>query len=171
MLASKLDDVEELKSVIEAKEAEIQKLRKENKELKKQIKGGEDNAVERTPEDLQKQAEMLMKAIRKNIEGQMVYKNGMKHSGKRAAADFPGVDLEVVKAMLGAEICSKASNGSKQFTVKVDNGALSDMQGIGYGGFTKSLRYGGQLQLEEGLKFVYNKGESQLRITGMFKMF
>ena len=57
---------------------EIQKLRKENKELKKQIKGGEDNAVERTPEDLQKQAEMLMKAIRKNIEGQMVYKNGMK---------------------------------------------------------------------------------------------
>lgn len=39
-------------------------------------------------------------------------------SGKRAAADFPGVDLEVVKAMLGPEICSKASNGSKQFTVR-----------------------------------------------------
>ena len=39
-------------------------------------------------------------------------------SGKRAAADFPGVDLEVVKAMLGAELCSKASNGSKQFTVR-----------------------------------------------------
>ena len=38
-------------------------------------------------------------------------------SGKRAAADFPGVDLEVVKAMLGPENCSKASNGSKQFTV------------------------------------------------------
>ncbi len=34
--------------------------------------------MERSPEDLQKQAEMLMKAIRKNIEGQMVYKNGMK---------------------------------------------------------------------------------------------
>ena len=34
-------------------------------------------------------------------------------SGKRAAADFPGVDLEVVKAMLGAKICSKASNGSQ----------------------------------------------------------
>ena len=43
-------------------QAEIQKLRKENKELKKQIKGGEENAVERTPEDLQKQADMLMKA-------------------------------------------------------------------------------------------------------------
>ena len=38
-------------------------------------------------------------------------------SGKRAAADFPGVDLEVVKAVLGPENCSKASNGSKQFTV------------------------------------------------------
>ena len=38
-------------------------------------------------------------------------------SGKRAAADFPGADLAVVKAMLGADICNKASNGAKQFTV------------------------------------------------------
>ena len=31
-----------------------------------------------------------------------------------------------------------------------------------------ALRFEDALQ---GLKFVYNKGESQLRITGMFKMF
>ena len=49
--------------------------------------------------------------------------------------------------------------------VKVDNGALSDMQGIGYGGFTKSLRYGGQLQLEEvggpPPSILMNRGEYQ----------
>lgn len=36
---------------------------------------------------------------------------------KRAAADFPGTDLEVVMAMLGSDNCKAASNGSKQFTV------------------------------------------------------
>ena len=70
-------------------QAEIQKLRKENKELKKQMKGGDDNAVERTPENLQKQADMLMKAIKKNIEGQMIYKNGMKRTFHLLCSEVP----------------------------------------------------------------------------------
>ena len=36
---------------------------------------------------------------------------------KRAVADFPGTDLEVVEAMLGSDNCKAASSGSKQFTV------------------------------------------------------
>ena len=37
---------------------------------------------------------------------------------RRAAADFPGTDLEVVMAMLGSDNCKAASSGSKQFTVR-----------------------------------------------------
>ena len=59
-------------------QAEIEKLLKENKELKKQIKSSAGSPAARSPEDLQKQAETLMKAIVKNIEGQMIYKKGMK---------------------------------------------------------------------------------------------
>ena len=33
--------------------------------------------------------------------------------------------------------------------MKLDNDVLHEMLGVGYGAFTKSLRYGGQLQLEE----------------------
>lgn len=50
-------------------QAEIEKLLKENKELKKQTKASAGSPAARSPEDLQKQAETLMKAIVKNIEG------------------------------------------------------------------------------------------------------
>ena len=43
------------------------------------------------------------------------------------------------------DVCAEVLPSHVQ--VKVDNSALSDMQGGG--GFTKSLRYGSQLQLEE----------------------
>ena len=69
-------------------QAEIEKLLKENKELKKQTKTSAGSPAARSPEDLQKQAETLMKAIVKNIEGQMIYKKGMKGA-------FPSVIIHI----------------------------------------------------------------------------
>ena len=49
-----------------------------------------------------------------------------------------------VKAMLGPELCEKATNGAKQFAVTVAGDALEELFGQS---FSKSLRYGVTLEL------------------------
>lgn len=49
-----------------------------------------------------------------------------------------------VKAMLGQELCEKATNGAKKFEVTVADDALYDLFGQA---LSKSLRYGATLEL------------------------
>ena len=49
-----------------------------------------------------------------------------------------------IKAMLGPELCDKATNGAKRFEVTVSNDVVEDVFGHG---FSKSLRYGSTLEL------------------------
>ncbi|KAK9792260.1 hypothetical protein WJX73_001004 [Symbiochloris irregularis] len=74
--------------------------------------------------------------------------------------------LVQVKALVGEELSNAAKNGPKQFEAKASNAQCDDV----FGGFYKGLRYGGCLELCDGLKFTYDKASKELKISGMYSM-
>jgi len=152
---------------------EIEKLRTENKNLKKMLKEanrGKENDDSRpatTQASLDQTAARLRKSMITSINAQMVYKPSLKHGSSRVTVEIPNINMAEVCAILGSDLFIKASKGAKQVTVKASNDELYDMLGCTP---SKSLRYGACLTLKEGLKFTYVKEERVLEATGMCYM-
>lgn len=68
------DDVQELKQHLGRQQQQLQKLGKENSDLKRTLKVAEGHAPEESSEELESKAKKLRKSIASNIGSQMVYR-------------------------------------------------------------------------------------------------
>jgi hypothetical protein len=70
--------------------------------------------------------------------------------------------------MMGKDLYASASKGKKQVSIVADREALDQL--FGCYALTKSLRYGSELYLKDGLKLTYSKETRVLKGTGSCAM-
>lgn len=116
-----------------------------------------------------KAAEVALRSVKSAINQQMVYRPSLKCGTSRVSLELPCLSEAVVQAMLGPQLLGKASNGKKQLQLKATNDDLGALHG-GWSPFGKSLRYGAQLELINGLTFTFNKTTSVLKVHGTYTM-
>ncbi|KAL4514764.1 hypothetical protein Ndes2526B_g03906 [Nannochloris sp. 'desiccata'] len=160
---------------VPALQQELAKLRKENLTLKKMLKQAYDGqpaavavAPEMSAEAIKNSAERLLKSLATSIKNQMVYKPSLKHGTSRVSVEIPNLSLPEVEALMGKDLYASASKGKKQVSVLAKEDALDQL--FGCYALRKSLRYGSELYLKEGLKMIYSKETRVLKATGSCAM-
>ena len=88
------DNIDELKQRLGEQQGQIEKLKKDNAQLTKALRGVEGQAVDQSPEELNAQADRMRKSLKSNILAQMVYRN--KFNTSRIAADIPNLSQSQV---------------------------------------------------------------------------
>ncbi|KAK9837648.1 hypothetical protein WJX74_002186 [Apatococcus lobatus] len=151
------EDVQELKHHLGRQQQQLQKLGKENADLKRTLKVAEGQAPEETPEELEARAKKIRKSITSNIGSQMVYRKQANTSR-----------LSKVKTILGPDLVKAAKNGPKMLEVTATDADLRVL--FGSGAFSKTLRFGASLDLVKGLKFSFEKPAMHLKVSGSYSM-
>ncbi|KAJ7537901.1 hypothetical protein O6H91_11G027200 [Diphasiastrum complanatum] len=169
------DDVQELRRMLSEKDEELVQVLIEKEEQHKKLRQVQllsDNpagAASSTlsSKELEQSVKKMLSLIQKQINSQMVYQPSLKHGSAQLTAEVPNISEEMVKCILGADLLAKAKEAPKQLKVDASN---EELEGIFGKRFYKRLRFGADLQLSDGLTFLFVKADNHLNVTGSYAM-
>lgn len=102
--------------------------------------------AKQSQENTSKTAKNLGPAIAKQINKQIVYCNGLKHStGKPIRVELPNISGAAFAEWVGPETAQLARKGPKSYSIEVSPGRMSELCGVS--DFGRSLRYGAYMSL------------------------